>query len=229
MGWSIDNVRTERLPTGDDSSGSWTIKRASHERPLQLVIVSHDLFGIRTHFWQRRTGPCLKVGCEACAKHQLSRWNGYLLALQVPSNERVIFEFTPAAAVTLDALFKEAGTLRGLKLLAGRAGGKLNGKVQVTSQGFTPNTHKLPADEPVWPVLSRVWGLTDAAQGSFSEFDEFATSESEKVQEGIAPKHTRRSRVVPGSDGGDNLAGQVDATKAPSRIAEVLHNFNGRR
>jgi len=66
MAMSRDSVRIERTPSSADQNFGWTIKRATHEHPTLFTCLSNDFFGIRTHFFRGRTGPCLKTECEAC-------------------------------------------------------------------------------------------------------------------------------------------------------------------
>lgn len=182
---SVDrnDCRCERLPGGHDVDFGWSIRRASHEKALLMVSISHDIFGIRTHYYRGRTGPCLKTGCPACERHMLSRWNGYLLAVDAKDASRILFEFTPPAAVQLDQAFKEFGSLRGLSIIAARTAKRANAKVVLTIKGINSQAHKLPADSEIWPILSHIWGLNEDAPIEEQEILPSALAEVERINE----------------------------------------------
>lgn len=154
------DCRTERLPSNEHGPTGWNIRRASHERGLLLVLVSTDLYGIRTHFWNRRTGPCLRAACRACDEGQLSRWTGYVQAVDAKDGGQVLFEFTEAAAPTLAAAFDKYKSLRGLSVIATRTAPRANAKVHLTVKGLHSRAHELPAELPMWPLLAHIWGLS---------------------------------------------------------------------
>jgi hypothetical protein len=217
-----EDCRIERLPSKDSMISGWDIVRAKPEQNLPLVIVSTDVFGIRTHYWNRRTGPCLKSGCDACAAKMLSRWNGYLLAIVEGSNQHVIFEFTPAAAMAFDVAFKEYETLRGLRVIAKRVGKATNSKVHVAVKGKHPNAHKLPAEPEIWPILSHIWGLHESAAAVPSPlyFDGLAEVETADIR-AAAKSAARKVRARgPAPDPQKGLNGN-HGTKS-SRNGDVL-------
>lgn len=160
MAINENDVRLERMPSDGNVSHGWNIRRASHEKALLLVCISHDLYGVRTHFWNRRTGPCLRNGCQACKEGQLSRWTGYIEAVDVKDSAKVLFEFTEAAAPTLGAAFTKFKTLRGLSIIACRTAPRANAKVHLTVKGMHAQAHDLSEEVPVWPILSHIWGLS---------------------------------------------------------------------
>lgn len=182
----------ERLPSVDSTNSGWDIIRALPDGKLSLVSVARDFFGIRTHFWKNRTGPCLRSGCDACAHHHLSRWHGYLECVRAPEGTQVIFEFPPPAAMQLDAAVKEYGGLRGLQIVVTRATKKPNGKVTLQFKGLSPGAHKLPKELPIWPILSRIWGMSEDAPGEFAEFTPENLAECEKIEtKGTQPIRSR--------------------------------------
>jgi hypothetical protein len=182
MDYDKESFRIERMPGSHDANFPWAIKRADHEKPLLMVAISKDIFGVRTHFHRGRTGPCRKDGCEACKAKQLSRWSGYLLAVAAKDNSKIVFEFTPPAATQLDEAVKSYGSLRGLSLIATRTSNRPNGRVSVQVKGMNGNAHRLPADEDVWPILSHLWGLTEQAIPEYQEFTQEGLAEAERVQ-----------------------------------------------
>lgn len=156
----LENCRTSARPDDADQNFGWVIKRSPPDGVLKLVILSRDIFGIRTHFHRGRTGPCLTDGCEGCKAGHLSRWKGYLLAIDHTNGQRLVFEFTPPCATTLDEAYKKFGTMRGLQVVASRAGKRANAKVQVHVKGITVLGPEAEPDHDVWPILGHIWGLT---------------------------------------------------------------------
>lgn len=183
------DFRCERLPGGTDQNFGWAIRRAPVDRPLKVVSISSDIFGVRTHFFRGRTQPCRTVGCEACEAKMLSRWTGFITAVDQADNASIVFEFTPPGAVMLDSVHSEYGSIRGLQIVAARAGGRVNGKVHLTQKGFSKDTHRLPAEVDIWTVLSHIWGLQASAPAKFAEFTEEGLSENEKVLLLAEPTH----------------------------------------
>jgi len=155
----LERFRCERLPVGDDASRGFTLRRTSHERPSNLVSISRDIFGIRTHWHGGRTCPCKRIECPACLDGKLSRWNGYLLAVDKRDQARIVFEFTPACATQFDNAFRELGTLRGVEFVASRTSNRPNGKVAVQVKGVHPKAAALPCDLAIWPILAHIWGI----------------------------------------------------------------------
>lgn len=174
-----DEFRIESRPSGVDTGFGWSIVRTPSDTGLGLVIVSDDIFGVRTHYFLNRTMPCMRRGCPACAAGRLSRWSGYLLAVRIGGGEKVVFEFTPAAVPTFDAEYGERKTLRGLHIIATRASKRENAKVMVAVKGLHANAHKLPPSQDVWPILSHIWGINrqkEIFDGGTSEYDDIRGS-----------------------------------------------------
>lgn len=178
---NFEDCRTSRMPDDKDRNFGWTIKRAGTDSVMKLVVLSSDIFGIRTHFFRGRTGPCLLSDCEACEHKQLSRWKGYLLAVDASDQQQCIFEFTPPAALKLDEAKKKYGTLRGLQVYVSRASKKPNAKVNVTVRGISVLGPQECPDYWVWPVLAHIWGLNskeslDVHQASVKDLSQYEKS-----------------------------------------------------
>src|SRR4051794_760809 len=165
MADNFGGCRSERLPTDDDFTCGFRMVRASAGRKTDVIIWSHDMLGMRTHYFRGRTGPCWEKGCEACQRNMRSRWNGYVLAVLVPSEERVIFEFTPPAGRSLDQAFKEYDTMRGLKVTFTRTSDKVNARVHAQVKGMWDQAHAIKKVPQTWPVLMHIWGLTRMDSG----------------------------------------------------------------
>ena len=178
MSVDFNDVRSSRQPDDQDQNFGWVIKRAGTDSSLKLIILSSDVLGIRVHFFRGRTGPCVKVGCEACRLKQLSRWKGYLLAFEPATSQQLIFEFTPPGSVVLETAKEKYGTMRGLQIIANRASKKPNAKVQLAVLGCTTLGPSACPDYAIWPILARIWGLmhdtsSGISLGSTNDLSEF--------------------------------------------------------
>lgn len=180
MSVNLGDCRTSRMPDDGDQNFGWTIKRAPTDSVLKLIILSNDILGIRTHFFRGRTCPCYIGKCEACEHNQLSRWKGYVLAVEQPSGAQCVFEFTPPAARTLDEARKKYGTMRGIQLYVARASKKPNAKVTVTVKGITVLGPTACPDYNVWPIVAHIWGLTEKAPCIVNDDEILNLSEYEK-------------------------------------------------
>lgn len=181
MQFNPEDFRIEEMPGGEDQNFGWSIRRAPADRPLKLVCLSDAFLGVRTHYYRGRTQPCAKVDCAACAAHMLSRWTGYLAAVDQADNAAVIFEFTPPGAIVLAEARKEFNTLRGLQIVAGRSNARANGKVNLSHRGISSKAHKLAEAPILFEVMSHIWGLRTQYPAKFVEFEEGSLSEHEKV------------------------------------------------
>ena len=117
MDSSSEEYRISRRPTGDQSSGGWSLVRAKAKGALKVVSLADDFFGLEVHYWSGRTTPCRAMGCPACEAGLLSRWAGYLPCVQLPKWNLVIVEFTAAACADLDGHRESLKQLRGVNLL----------------------------------------------------------------------------------------------------------------
>lgn len=156
------NLVLEPQPRKSDVQFAWSIVRTPTDgRSLSLVVVSARVFGIRTHYYRRRTTPHLAHDCPACRDGGLSRWTGYLLAAEWPAIRPVIFEFTPKAAESLFGISERVGSLRGSQIIASRHQKRANGQVRIDYKGEYRGQGKLPEDQDVLPILLHIWGLCD--------------------------------------------------------------------
>lgn len=170
-------------PSKEDCHHEWNIVRTPPDRRLDLVLVSRDLLGVRTHYFRGRTTPCRRADCPACATGMLSRWTGYVLALEWSKHIPSIFEFTPGCVETLRNIQGTHGTLRMAKISASRASHRANGKVVITYKGQLPDggVPSIPEDEPLLPLLLKIWGLSEAAGVPSSSAKDSEMSEAERV------------------------------------------------
>lgn len=197
MGSNFVGVRSERLPSDDDFNCGYRMVRSSAGRTIDFVSWSHDMLGMRTHYWRGRTGPCWEVGCEACTRGMRSRWNGYLLGQLFPSGENVIFEFTPPAGRTLDESFKEYATMRGLKCRFTRTSEKVNARVHVAVRGMWEQAHTIKLVPDTWSILMRIWGLTKGPDGIIGPMVAQQISEAENLEGQVKPKRSQKPNKIP--------------------------------
>lgn len=197
MGSEIRGVRSERLPSDSDFSSEWRMLRTpTNGRTLKLIVHSADMLGMRTHHWQRRTGPCYDVNCEPCARGQASRWYGYVLG-QLESGERVIFEFPPPAGKQLDEIFQKYGTMRGVCVIASRTCEKFNAKVHLQDKGIWSQAHTIKLVPETWPVLARIWGVHTMPNGTVGPMQAQEVSEYEEKMGGASPVPVRSRNRIP--------------------------------
>jgi hypothetical protein len=182
MRFSEDNVRFQKNPPKSDDHGGWDILRADPTHPIPLTVVSSDFFGLRTHYHNGRTVPCIKDGCEACQAFKDSRWHGYLFAIKNNGHDRVIIEYTPPAHKQIEAGWKEHGTLRGLSIILSRTSNKANAKVSIAIRGLSPIAHRLPAEPFMWTTLAKIFGVAAVADPLDDNGVDVQLSEMEKAR-----------------------------------------------
>ncbi len=159
MGKHYDGYVCEHTPGEHGDGFAWRICRAAAAVPLKLVLLSDDWFGIRLHYWNRRSRPCTgPATCPVC-RQQVSRWNGYLLAVRCSDESHVVWEFTPAIHDDLAAAREKYGTLRGLQVRITRKDKRENGRLQFSEYGQTPGLATLPPAQDIVPIIFRIWGL----------------------------------------------------------------------
>lgn len=158
----FSDVRSSDMPDDLDLNSGWIIKRAPTSGVLRLAVYSEKWKGIRTHYINNRTIPCLKDmrRCEGCQSKMDSRWKGYLLCANTANGQQTVLEFTPPAVIPLATHFAEYKTIRGCLIVVGRARDRSNGKVQIEikeTRSLAPNKWM---DQPIWPVLAKIWKIS---------------------------------------------------------------------
>lgn len=174
------NLCIEEFPNEKDSRFNWTILRAPPDRSLPLIVLARQCFGIRTHFWNNRTGPHYKTGCAACAGGRKPRWTGYLPCINPADGSQTLLEYTPPAAEQLQKIIRTQGFLRGSQIVAGRAKKVPNGKVTIVSRGIYEHLSRLPEEPNVLPILFHIWGLkqNDETQNGTYDRDSLPLAET---------------------------------------------------
>lgn len=189
----------EQVPSSDDGGVGWTIVRAPSEGKLPIIIVSPVHLGLHTHYYRGSTTPHRTDSCPACLAKHLPRWHGYLLAVRAHDGAQIIWEFPAACGFQVVEAHKEYGGLRGQMVIVSRAAPRANAKVTCQFKGLSPQAHKLPASEDIWPLLSKIFGLHKEAPTKFEEFSEENLAEVELVELGrlghINGAKTKRKRI----------------------------------
>jgi len=153
-------------PDPDDVGWPWRISRTPPIGKYKIILVSSDFLGVYTHYRNGRTIGHKRSRCEACKEGNRKRWTGYILALEHPTPRQILFEFPAGACESLALLQEQIGSLRGAQIVCSREKGKPNGSIIVEYRGRSTNADLLPDDEPIIPILFRIWGVLDVPDSS---------------------------------------------------------------
>lgn len=184
-------------PEEDDGGSLYQIRRVPAGGSLNLVLISKNVLGIRTHYYHGRTTPCLRANCPACNDGYNPRWHGYVLAVDARAERPIIFEFPAGVWPTFKQYANERGDLRGVMAVATRLGSANNSPVQVTLRGPHKEAHRLPPEQDLWPILCRIFGLRPSAETSSPGTGGDSLSESEHADV-RAPRARRVKKIVRG-------------------------------
>lgn len=219
----FETYRADRLPVEKDLISDWAIWRAKPGRDVPLIIWSDDIFGCRTHWWGGRTTPCRKEGCPACAVSTEDRWNGWVFAKLVNTEEKVIFEFTPPAGLALDEMFVQFGTLKGVQIIATRKSDRANGQVHVRCKGQAKDWRKIPTAPAIVPAMCRIWGVRPDMPIVVGGMDAQPLSEAERVKmKGKEERGVKYNRIPQTS-----LLQPAPAAPVEASAAELLDAIAG--
>lgn len=121
--------------------------------------------GIDTHFFHRRTLPCVGAGCPGCAEGRPKRWEGYIAIYTTAPSRHVIIALTPGLAADLLAFAADKSTLRGRFVSITRQGKRPNGRLTITCEDRLIPPEKLPPPPLLRAHLAHIWGLDQAHAG----------------------------------------------------------------
>jgi len=132
---------------------------------LACVITSDTWVGTYTHFYDRRTHPCLgdADNCEGCRRRHAKRWKAYLAGVMIPGHRNVIIELTVNALDSCHALRHDRHQLRGKKITLWRRGDARNAPVMCMLETIKGIEHLPPAFD-LMDSLCRVWGVQHEVQ-----------------------------------------------------------------
>lgn len=150
-------------PDDSDPNAHITLIRAPAKGSLKITCLSDRAIGRGTHYFGRRTIPCIGManGCKPCAELQIARWTGWIAAKNVKAGTLHVVEFTGDPGAQLKRQREEQGSLRGLQMEFFRTGGLVNSPVRVRTHGQHPEAYALPPAFEIIKVLERIWGMKD--------------------------------------------------------------------
>jgi hypothetical protein len=177
-------------PENDEALVGWDLVRADHKKPTSYYVISGEPLSVRTHWWGGRTVPCVRSGCDACNKHQLSRWTGYLAAQRASDQRRCIVEYPVSAAAAVAEATRTFQSLRGVGIIVSRVAPKVNAKVRIVIARQEQCPFALTDPPDIFDVLCKIWKLDAKANPQYSEFADYALTEEERLAAGKTPgKH----------------------------------------
>lgn len=174
---------SDRPPT-DDRPHYFELVRTPRTYELRGVVTSRRLYGIDTHFWQKRTIKCTAPDCEPCRQGMPRRWHGYISCVVGRHSEHVLFEFTAAAGSAFASHCDEHGTLRGCQFLADRPSNRENGRVRIRIYKEILPSGGLPEAPNIIRMLHHIWNLPwqgDGQQPALKSLGERAADAKEQA------------------------------------------------
>jgi hypothetical protein len=207
---SVDerNLRLEEFPSDPREDFAWQIVRAEPNKPVAFICLTPRPFGIRTHFYQGRTIPCVRYNCPACKNNMLSRYTGYLAALSAKVHRNVLVEYSAGAAGDLQKVLTVNNSLRGSNFILSRVGRKANGPLRFEYKGLFSGGLVLPPCPDVFSILCKVWRLDTETYVDVDSGTELKLSEHERVQAGIDGRNVQSAAECVAKALGD-LPGQT--------------------
>jgi len=151
--WRFERAPTPRRPAVE------LIKVEPSEKPLDLVIVSHALVGIHTHYIDGRTCPCTGPQGVCHVDHQFARcdWHGYLTVKRPYVTERRLLCLTKYAVAGCPRLEKGGLDLRGGILRVKRLGKSIRSKLSAYLDPENYACHVGVLDVDIVAELERMW------------------------------------------------------------------------
>jgi hypothetical protein len=137
------------------------VVRAPSKGKLSFVLLSDAVRGTWTHYFRRRTQPCMGDQCQICPLENTRRWYGWLVGFNAPRREKVLLEVPAGVALNLKAWRAERGSLRGCSLTLFRANSKENGPVRGSISPCTIDVGLLPECPAIESLLCRMWQIKD--------------------------------------------------------------------
>lgn len=161
--YDLDKAFFDESPPEELGPVGLAVKRAPSIGRDIWTILSEQLYGCSTHYYRRRTQPCVGDGCEICASGQPRRWYGWLVGYDVARREKVIVEVPPGVALALRAYRGQVGNLRGHCICLSRRNKKENGPVKAEFAAGKFASELLPPCPDIVALLSRMWCVRDLA------------------------------------------------------------------
>lgn len=127
---------------------------------LTGVIISPSMAGWPTHWYMKRTRPCIgpKNGCVCAEKPLAYRWVGMVQWIRSDVTNPSILELTQLAGNRLKSILAKTGTLRGLRIEVHRERANLRSPIAISLLGNADHPDRLPSEKDYRPTLERLWG-----------------------------------------------------------------------
>jgi hypothetical protein len=154
-----DNVQWDDDPPPEDRKFVPIISPKGSES-VRGIIVSHRMYGVWTHYLERRTVPCTghQGLCQECEDKVPRRWKGYV-GIWLPGACRyAIAEITADAARHCPDIKAKGCNLRGCLIRVFRIGAHKNAPCRV-ELAPPPKASIVPREFDVQMSLYRIWGM----------------------------------------------------------------------
>lgn len=149
----------DHQPPADLGRSGYRLLRTPAAHPLIGHILSDNLVGCRTHFYNQRTSPCESPNCDMCDSGIAWRWHGYVVMILDATQEIIIFECTARSAESIAAYYQRHGTTRGAHMKASRVNSRPNGRVLLQCKPADLQKISLPKAPPVEKLLCHIWNI----------------------------------------------------------------------
>lgn len=157
--WDLDRSFFEETPPDDAGPLGLRVVRAPKIGKDLWTILSEQLIGCWTHYFQRRTQPCVGSGCHICSPKTPRRWYGWLVGFDPTRREQKLVEVPPGPALSLRAYRGQVGNLRGHCIELSRRNKKDNGEVVARFGPGKFSSELLPPCPDIVPLLMRMWQI----------------------------------------------------------------------
>lgn len=137
------------------------VVRAPSKGKVSFTLLSDAVLGTWTHYFRRRTQPCMGVECQICPLENTRRWYGWLVGFNVLRGQKWLVEVPAGVALNLQAWRRERGSLRGCSLSLFRANNKENGPVRGEISPPHLDIGLLPECPDIVSLLCRMWQIKD--------------------------------------------------------------------
>jgi len=153
------SIPTSSAPPDEQLRTAYRIVRTPSSGELQGLILSNEIYGTWTHFFNGRTRPHTEPCCEACDAGQNQRWQGYLAVLLTRARDLVLFEFTAPASAPLVEYQEHNRGLRGAVMRAYRNSPRPNARVTIRLERGDIDMYSPPPAPNIAEILSRIWSI----------------------------------------------------------------------
>jgi hypothetical protein len=126
---------------------------------LSGAVTTTQIHGVPTHYYGRRTLPCLADDCPGCAKQMPSRWEGYIGLWSSRPSKHLIVALTPGAATGIIDTAKDPKNLRAVYVEICRTGRAANSRLVASCKELEIPSSHLPPIPDLRAHLLHIWGL----------------------------------------------------------------------